>query len=134
MLVIALLLVGCASSAVVVGKVRPPLDVSQVKIYLHPPKKYEEVAIVEANSKMAIAIGAQAKTNLVIDRLKQEAAKIGANGLLLSNVGDRYAGSTGRVYGNANRAGGQTYSQANWDDDAVYMKAGNGMAIFVEEE
>ena len=131
---LVLMLTGCASSAVVVGNVRAPISSAQVKIYIHPPKKYEEVALIEASSRMAIAIGSQAKMNLVIERLKEEAAKIGANGVLLTEAGDKYAGSSGRVYGNATNNGAQTNSEANWDEGAVYMKAGKGLAIFVIEE
>jgi hypothetical protein len=130
----ALLITGCASSAVVVGKVRPPLEVSQVKIYLHPPKKYEEVALVEANSKAAFAIGSQAKTNVVIERLKEEAAKIGANGVLLSNIGDQATGSVGTAYGTSTSNGTHTNANAYGVSDTVFRKSGSGLAIFVEEE
>lgn len=133
-LVLTLMLVGCASSAVVVGKIRPPLDVSQVKIYLHPPKKYEEVAIVEASSKAAFAIGSQAKTNVVIERLKEEAAKIGANGILLSNMGEQATGAVGTAYGTATRNGNQATANSYGISNSVFQKTGSGLAIFVEEE
>ena len=131
---LVLFLNGCASSSVVVGKVRPPLNVSQVKVYLHPPKKYEEVALVEASSKAAFAIGSQAKTNVVIERLKEEAAKIGANGILLSNMGEKATGSVGTAYGNASSNGTQTNANAYGVSHAVFQKTGSGLAIFVEEE
>jgi hypothetical protein len=43
------LLVGCAAeSHVLVGTQRPPISPDQVRVYLHPPARYEEVAIVDA--------------------------------------------------------------------------------------
>ena len=129
-----LFLTGCASSSVIVGKVRPPLDVSQVKIYLHPPKKYEEVAIIEASSKNNMAVTSQGKTNVVIDRLKDEAAKIGANGILLSNMGEQATGSIGTGYGVSSRSGTQANTNAYGISSSIFHKTGSGLAIFVEEE
>lgn len=125
---------GCASSSVVVGNVRTPLSPSQVKIYLHPPKKYEEVALLESSSKGALAIGAQAKTNIVIDRLKEEAAKLGANGVLLGETGEQYAGSANNASGTATKAGDYTYARANGISNSIFHKTGKGVAIFVTEE
>jgi hypothetical protein len=81
---------GCATSHVMVGKARPPISPDQVQIYLHPPtSKYEEIAVLDTSSKGSFSITAQGKTNAVVDRLKAEAAKLGANGILLSGVGDQ---------------------------------------------
>jgi hypothetical protein len=40
----------------------------------------------------------QGKTNVVMDRLKTEAAKLGANGILLQGVGDQAGSSAGTGY------------------------------------
>jgi hypothetical protein len=75
-------LTGCASSHVIVGKVRPPISPDQVQIYLHPPAgKYEEIALLDSSSRNSFSFTAQGKTNAVIIRLKAEAAKLGANGI-----------------------------------------------------
>ena len=83
----SMLALGCASSHVLVGKARPPISVDQVKLYLHPPAKYEEIAVLQASSERSFAITDQGKMNKVIDRLKEEAAKLGANGILLQGTG-----------------------------------------------
>jgi hypothetical protein len=76
---------GCATSHVMIGRARPPISPDQVQIYLHPPStNYEEIALLDTSSKGSFSITAQGKTNAVIDRLKAEAAKLGANGILLS--------------------------------------------------
>lgn len=129
-LAVALFLTGCASSSVIVGKVRPPITIAQVKIYLHPPKKYEEVAIIESSSEAGFAITSQGKTNVVIERLKEEAAKIGANGILLSDMGEKATASIGTASAKIrnNRSNAYGISQS------IFEKIGSGLAIFVEEE
>src|SRR5271166_1867428 len=85
---------GCVTSHVIVGKVRPPIAPDQVQLYLHPPAtKYEEIALLESSSKNSFSFTAQGKTNAVIERMKNDAAKLGANGILLEGVGDKATGS-----------------------------------------
>lgn len=120
------LLFGCASSAIVVGKVRPPIATTQVKLYLHPPAKFEEVALLESSSKASWAVSDQGKMNVVIERLKEEAAKIGANGVLLNATGDQSVGSVGTATLSGNTAFGVSAG--------IMHKAGSGMAIYVTQE
>ncbi len=78
---------GCTPvSHVIVGELRSPADPSQVKIYLDYPEKYDKIALIEASSKLSFAITDQGKMNKVIDRLKKEAGKLGANGVVLENT------------------------------------------------
>ena len=86
------LLVSCASSHIITGKQRPPIDPAQVKLYSTAPAKFEEVAIIEASSKSSWAISDQGKIDVVIRRLKEEAAKLGANGVLLQMTGSESTG------------------------------------------
>lgn len=121
----------CApTSHVVVGKVRPPIPVSDVRIYAGPPAEYEKVALVSASSKQSWAITAQGKTDKVIERLKEEAAKLGANGVILGGVADRSDGGV--------MTGGGTYSGGSSFGSAVYIpanhKSGEGLAIYVIRE
>jgi hypothetical protein len=93
------LIAGCsASSHVLVGTQRPPIPPDQVRLYTHPPEKFEEVAILEATSKHSISPGDQRKIDKVIERLKEQAAALGANGILLEGLGEQYAGSVGTAY------------------------------------
>ncbi|ALN79477.1 hypothetical protein [Lysobacter antibioticus] len=121
---------GCVSSSVLIGTARPPIDPALVRLYVDPPERFEKVAILESNSDASWAITAQQKTNKAIDRLKIEAAKYGANGVLIQGVGDQYAGSVGvaNAWSNGNTAFGIGSSAAN------YRKAGSGMAIYVYDQ
>jgi len=77
------ILAGCATSHVMVGNARPAISPGQVKIYLHPPEKYEEIAILDTSSQGSFSFTQQGKMDSVVERLKAEAAKLGANGILL---------------------------------------------------
>jgi hypothetical protein len=87
-------LVGCATGSVIItGNVRPAIDPAEVKIYLEPPAQYEIIGIVEASSD--VEFSSQAAQDRVITELKNQAAKIGANGVLLINVRNQSGGTTG---------------------------------------
>lgn len=122
-----LVLAGCTSTHVLVGTKRPPISPDQVRIYLDPPPVFEKVAVLSANSNAAFAITSQGRTNVVVERLKAEAAALGANGILFGGIKDQYAGSIGS--GNAWVSG-----NAAWGIGVatpVYQKVGEGIAIYV---
>jgi hypothetical protein len=85
LLTAVLLLGGCASThRTMLGAARPAIEPAQVRVYQAPPRRFEEIARLEASS--AIGFGTQGQTNAAIDRLVREAAKLGANGVLLLGV------------------------------------------------
>lgn len=82
---------GCSfSSHIVTGTIRDPVTINQVKIYFKPPAQYEEIAVLDANSWGGA--GSQGKTDMLIRRLKQEAAQLGANGVLMQDMGSEVTG------------------------------------------
>jgi hypothetical protein len=116
-----IILLGCATgSTVITGVARPAVDPSEVKIYPEPPSKYETIGLIEASSD--VGISRQAAQDRVINELKIRAAKIGANGVLLTNSGSKTSVTTG-VYSN-----GFFYSSTN---DTI---TGQGIAINVIKE
>lgn len=128
-------LFGCVSSHVIVGKVRPPISPDQVQLYLHPPAgKYEEVALLDSNSKHSFSFTSQGKTNAVIDRLRAEAAKLGANGILLNGVTDQAAGSVNTGFGSATASGHTATGFGIGTSGTVFVKSGSGLAIYVEPD
>jgi hypothetical protein len=128
-------LTGCVSSHVIVGKVRPPISSDQVQIYLHPPAgKYEEVALLDSNSRQSFSFTAQGKTNVVIQRLKEEAAKLGANGILLNGVSDQATGTVGTGFGTATGYGHTATGVGFGASGTVFVKSGSGLAIYVEPD
>jgi hypothetical protein len=88
-----LLLGACATTShVVTGTPRTPIEPSQVKVYSNAPPNYEEIAVIDATSRSSFSFGDQKKMNAVIERLKKEAASLGANGVLLQSTGSEYGG------------------------------------------
>ncbi|ALM66747.1 hypothetical protein FORC4_1774 [Vibrio parahaemolyticus] len=78
----------CASgSAIVTGVKRPALDFNQVRLYLEAPEQYETIGIVKASSDAGIT--QQASQDYAVEELKKQAAKIGANGVILTTAGER---------------------------------------------
>lgn len=85
LLAATLALGGCASTQkVMLGAARPAVAPAQVQVYQTAPRRYEEIARIEASS--GAGFGTQGQTNSAIDRLVQEAAALGANGVLLLGV------------------------------------------------
>jgi len=117
----------CASSHVIVGTARAPIQADQVKVYLQPPAKYETVALLEANDMGANGFSQQSRTNKVMKRLKKEAASLGANGIVLEGFGTEYTGSVGSGFatGNGGFASGMGFSAAQ------RSKVGKAIAIYV---
>jgi hypothetical protein len=128
-----LAITGCQTSHVLVGQPRPAISPDQVVIYLHPPAgKYEEIALLDTSSKNSFSITAQGKTDAVIARLKKEAASLGANGILLSGVGDQATGSVSSGFGGATSAGHSAVGVGFGSSGTVFQKKGDGLAIYVE--
>lgn len=88
LIVLLLAIAGCSTgSHIIVGEVKPSLDPKIVKLYLAPPSEYEVIGIVEASSD--VEFSTQAAQDRAIEELKKQAAKIGANGVLLQSTGNQ---------------------------------------------
>lgn len=88
------ILAGCASgSVIVVGAKRDPVSVDQVRLYLDPPKEFEVIGLVMASSDAGWT--EQGSMDYAVDELKQQAAMIGANGVLLVSTGEKTTTAVG---------------------------------------
>ena len=91
-LLILLYIISCYPvSYIIVGETRFPINFNEVKVYADFPKKFKKIAIMESASDFAlkdfsILFTDQQKTNKALDRLKIEAALMGANGLVIEDV------------------------------------------------
>lgn len=107
MLVAVLLLAACATGPLVTGTARAPIDPAQVRVYYSAPQvPYEEVARLDVSSG-AFTFGDQAKTNAVIERMRRQAAGLGANGVVLLGTADGHGGTGVNVGGGGGRIGGR---------------------------
>jgi len=117
---VAAVLVGCASgSALVTGKVRPPIaDFTSVEILTEMPDGAEQIAIVKASSDMGW--NQQQSLDYAVEELKKQAAKVGANAVVFT---DR--DTTTQVTGVPVYGGGTTVSSSETEiveGIAVYVK------------
>lgn len=87
--VLMALLAGCNTSThVVTGTERPPTDPASVIVYDTPPAHYDTIARVTADSQGSWSMTAQGEMDDAVKALKAEAAKLGANGVILGGVTD----------------------------------------------
>jgi hypothetical protein len=130
---VAAALVGCAapSTHVLTGTARPPISPADVKIYSTPPAVFEEVAVLDANAKSAFGTGGQKSVDLVIERLKIEAAKLGANGVILEGFQDAQTGSIGAGGGSDSYSRSSSVGVGVGGSLGIYKKTGHGDAIYV---
>lgn len=94
-------LAGCAdSSAIITGQAHPATTPDRVQVYLQPPsKKYEVIGLVSASNKNKTGFTRQGKTDAAIRAIKEKAAEIGANGVILQAQGTQTEGAVGVVSG-----------------------------------
>ena len=129
----AALLAACTSSShVLVGTARAPISPDQVKIYYEPPPKYEQIATLDASSG-SMSFSDQSKTDEAIAKLKAEAAKVGANGILLQGVEKHQTGSIGVGVGGGSYGGGSASGGSVGGSGGLYNKNAKGLAIYVPE-
>ena len=124
---------GCASPQVeLVGRTRPAISPDQVRIYLQPPAaRYEQIANLTASSSGSFSFTNDGKINKVIERLKYQAARLGANGILLHGVGAESAGSVGAGVSTEYDSGRSPYGLGFGVSAFMYKKSGDGVAIYV---
>ena len=81
---LAVVVAGCASgSALVIGQTRPAIeDHTTVSILTEMPEGAEEIAIVKASSDSGWT--QQESLDYAVDELKKQAAKVGANAVVLT--------------------------------------------------
>jgi hypothetical protein len=133
--VLALSAGACVSSRVVVGNTHAPLLPGQVRLYLEAPEgKYEQIAIIDTSSKYSFSFTPQAKADVVIRRLKEEAAKLGANGILLQEVADEPVGSIGTGVGTEYTGTHGSISLGLSGSSLLSQKFGRGIAIYLEPD
>jgi hypothetical protein len=121
-------LTGCTSH-IMIGEARPAISPDQVHVYIHPPEgRFEEIAVLDTSSRGSFSFTEQGKTDKVIERLKVEAAKMGANGVLLRSVGDKAEGTVG--FGSATANGHSLFGLGIGMN--MFTKSGNAVAIYVQ--
>ncbi len=140
LLLILIAVSGCTivdGSTIITGTTRKEISIEQVRIYRVAPKNYEEIAMISASAGHDFKSNSALIESAVL-RLKQEAAKVGANGVLLSRINERDAPSTTTSFGNAN-VYGNNGSSVQATANSISINRGDaytrmqGLAIFVSK-
>src|SRR4029078_3317975 len=81
----ACLICGCATAPIIVGQLRPPISPEAVRVYQVPPRPFERIAIIYSPAGTSWIFPDRPSMELGISRLRQQAAALGANGILLQS-------------------------------------------------
>jgi hypothetical protein len=128
-----LLLAACVTSHVLVGKARAPILPDQVQLFLEPPNiPYEEIAVLSTSSKHSFTFTAQGKSDVIIKRLKEEAATLGANAIVLQEISDEPMGSVGTGVGTEFSGARGTVDLGISGSGLMLQKFGRGVAVYME--
>src|SRR5205823_531296 len=83
---------GCATQVTMIGPARSPISPVAVRFYENPPRHYEQIAIINSSAGTTWLFPDHGSLDEAIAELRTEAAKLGANGVLLQAVYDRPVG------------------------------------------
>ena len=109
----------------------PAVSVEQVHVYTQQPARFEEIAVLRASHHSVTSAGGERAIAKIIEKMREQAAQLGANGLLLENLSvgsvlDVGAGVGTQIYtDNANIGLGVASSVG------LATKMGEARAIFV---
>jgi hypothetical protein len=127
-----MVLTACATDSVVItGSPRPAISPADVRIYSHPPAAFEEIAILNTSKNSAFTTGGQKTVDKVIEGLKEQAAKVGANGVILEGFSDSQTGSVGSGASSSSVSSNSAVGVGVGGSLGIYKKTGHGIAIFV---
>ena len=114
-----------------IGTPRPAISPADVRVFTTPPPQAEQIALLDAHSDSVFGPGGQKAIDKVIDRLKTQAAQLGANGIVLGDVSDRQTGSIGTGVGSGSYSGNSAVGVGVGGSLGIYKKSGKATAIYV---
>ena len=128
-------LAGCAtSSQIITGTPRAPIAANDVQVYTHAPPSFEEIAALNASRRSVSSAGGERAIQKMIESMKNQAALLGANGLLLEEFSDAQDLSLGTSLGSDSYTHNGSISIGTGGSLGVTKKIAKGRAIFVPPE
>jgi hypothetical protein len=123
---------GCAtSSQALTGSPRAPLPTSNVRVYTQAPPSFEEIAVLSASRKSVSSAGGERAIEKMMETMKSQAARLGANGLLLEDFSDSDPVAVGSGVGSQTYTHNASINVGVGGSLGVIKKAAKGRAIFV---
>jgi hypothetical protein len=127
-------LAACVSSHQLIGAARAPIPADQVQLYTETPlRPYERIAVVSASSKRSWSFTFEGKALVVVRRLKEEAGKLGANGVLLEGITDESGAAIGTDIGRSYQGPRGTIDVGVGVSTLTLQRYGRAIAIYLPE-
>jgi hypothetical protein len=126
-------LAACVSSHhELVGTARAPIPADQVQLFTEVPSRpYERIALVSASSKRSFSFSFEGKAEVVVRRLKEEAGRLGANGVLLEGISEESGGAIGADLGTHQESARGTIDVGVGATTLLLERSGRGVAIYL---
>ena len=121
----------CAPTQVLTGIARTPIHPADVVIYSVAPPSFEPIAVIRASRRSLIAAGGAGAIDKVVQRLREHAAKLGANGLILDDFDDQQSLSFGTGVSSDTYTHNGSISLGLGGFFGLFKKTGTGRAIYV---
>lgn len=128
-------LAACASSShQLIGTARAPIPADQVQLYTEMPlRPYERIAVVSASSKRSWSFTFEGKAEVVVRRLREEAGKLGANGVLLEGINEESGAAIGADLGTEYEGPRGTIDVGVGASTLMLQRYGRAIAIYLPE-
>ena len=127
-------LAACVSSHRLIGTAREPLPADRVQLYTEAPQRpFERIALVSASSKRSWSFTSEGKAEVVVRRLKEEAGRLGANGVLLEGISDEAGAAIGADVGTGYEGPRGTIDVGVGASTLMLQRSGRGIAIYLPD-
>ena len=127
-------LAACVSSHQLIGTARVPIPADEVRLYTEAPSRpYERIAVVSASSKRSWSFTFEGKAEVVVRRLKEEAGRLGANGVLLEGISDEPGATIGTDLGRSYEGPRGTIDLGVGVSTLTLQRYGRAIAIYLPE-
>ncbi len=118
----------------VTGAARTPIAATEVRVYTQAPASFEEIAVLSASRRSISSAGGERAIQKMIASMKSQAARLGANGLLLEDFSDERDLALGTSVGSDSYTHNGSISVGAGGSLGVVKKTAKGRAIFVSPE
>jgi len=108
-----------------------PITAADVVIYPTAPARFESIAVIRASTRSLTAAGGAGAIDKVVQRLREHAAKLGANGLILDDFDDQQSLSFGAGASSDTYTHNGSISLGLGGFFGLFKKTGTGRAIYV---
>jgi hypothetical protein len=125
-------LAGCAtSSQMLTGTPRAAIAANEVRVYTQAPPSFDDIAVLNASRRSVSSAGGERAIQKMIESMKNQAALLGANGLLLEDFSDAQDFSLGTSLGSQSYTHNGSISVGAGGSLGLVKKTAQARAIFV---